>query len=208
MTSQSSDHPQPVTKASPLLPAAVPASQQAPGEASAEQLVALVQACGDQRAFNQLFSRYHGKLRAFLLCRSAESRLDVEDLLQETYLKAFLHIQQFDRRAQFSTWLLRIAINEMLQSRRAASGLRRFVDRWLRGADDEAAEPVQQMRYDEQLDAEYLLARLSDIQQQVFVYSEFYGYSHSEIADKLQLPLGSVKTYMKQARDALERSQT
>ena len=64
------------------------------------------------------------------------------------------------------------------------------------------------MRYDEQLDAENLLARLSDIQQQVFVYSEFYGYSHSEIADKLQLQLGSVKTYMKQARDALERSQT
>ncbi|KKO48071.1 hypothetical protein VT06_13845 [Arsukibacterium sp. MJ3] len=43
------------------------------------------------------------------------------------------------------------------------------------------------------LDAEKLIATLTTIQQQVFVYTEFYGYSQTEIADKLHIPLGSVK---------------
>lgn len=175
-------------------------------QASDAQLVAVVQASGDQAAFNQLFGRFQHKIRAFLLFKSAESRLDVDDLMQETYLKAFLHIRQFDRRAQFSTWLLRIAINEMLQSRRTQQRAGRWFRRWLSTEDTtELPEPCRQA---DLLDASQLLAQLSDSQQKVFVYSEFYGYSHSEIAQALQLPLGTVKTLIKQARDALQRSQS
>ncbi|OBP16306.1 hypothetical protein A5320_02545 [Rheinheimera sp. SA_1] len=174
-------------------------------QASVEQLVAIVQVSGDTAAFNELFSRYAQKLRAFLLFKSADSRFDVDDLMQETYVKAFLKINQFEHQAQFSTWLLRIAFFEMLQAKRSQGIFRRLTERWFAGN----AEPmVHTDSTDQQMDAEQLIASLSDLQQQVFVYAEFYGYSQTEIADKLNIPLGSVKTYMKQARDALDRNNT
>lgn len=176
--------------------------QQSLKQASVEQLIALVQVSGDRVAFNELFGRYETKLRGFLRYKSADSPFEVDDLMQETYVKAFLNIGQYNQQAQFSTWLLRIAINELLQARRAQGIFARLKQRWQRSEPD---APVHQDHSAEQRDAAVLLAMLSDIQQQVFVCAEFYGYSHSEIAEKLQLPLGSVKTYMKQARDALDR---
>ncbi len=171
-------------------------------KASDAQLVAIVQVCGDSAAFNELFGRFERKLRAFLLYKSSDSRFEVDDLVQETYVKAFLNIGQFQQQAEFSTWLLRIAINELLQAKRAQGIFARLKQRWFH------SEPEAQNHNDlsaEHRDATLLLASLSDVQQQVFVCAEFYGYSQSEIAEKLQLPLGSVKTYMKQAREVLDR---
>jgi RNA polymerase sigma-70 factor (ECF subfamily) len=179
-----------------------PKSRQSLQQASVDQLVAIVQACGDNAAFNELFGRFERRLRAFLLYKSSDSRFEVDDLMQETYVKAFLHIGQYQQQAEFSTWLLRIAINELLQAKRAQGIFARLKQRWFH------SEPQVQSHTDvsaEQRDAASLLAYLSDVQQQVFVCAEFYGYSQSEIAEKLQLPLGSVKTYMKQARAALDR---
>lgn len=179
-----------------------PSNRPALQQASVDQLVAIVQACGDNAAFNELFGRFERKLRAFLLYQSSDSRFEVDDLMQETYVKAFLHIGQYQQQAEYSTWLLRIAINELLQAKRAQGIFVRLKQRWFH------SEPEAQSHTDqsaEQRDAAALLACLSDVQQQVFVCAEFYGYSQSEIAEQLQLPLGSVKTYMKQARDALDR---
>lgn len=179
--------------------------QQPLKQASVEQLVALVQVSGDQAAFNELFGRFEQKLRAFLLFKSADSRFEVDDLMQETYVKAFLHIGQYQQQAQFSTWLLRIAVNELLQAKRAQGIFARLKQRWFYAESDAAVHQDQSAALH---DATVLLASLSDFQQQVFVCAEFYGYSQSEIAEKLQLPLGSVKTYLKQARDALDRINT
>lgn len=176
--------------------------QQSIKQASVEQLVAIVQVSGDHGAFNELFGRFEPKLRAFLRYKSNDSKFEVDDLMQETYVKAFLNIGQFQQQAQFSSWLLRIAINELLQAKRAQGIFVRLKQRWFRNE----PEPAQHQDLTaEHHDATLLLAMLSDVQQQVFVCAEFYGYSQSEIADKLQLPLGSVKTYMKQARAALDR---
>jgi len=172
-------------------------------QASVEQLVAIVQVSGDTTAFNELFSRYDNKLRGFLAFKSAEQRHDIDDLVQETYVKAFLNIQQFQQQAQFSTWLLRIAINEMLQAKRSGNIFSALKQRWFAEAPGTLSHTDNTAA---QLDAATLIATLSTIQQQVFVYAEFYGYSQTEIADKMQIPLGSVKTYMMQARTTLDRS--
>ncbi|MFN6972230.1 MAG: RNA polymerase sigma factor, partial [Rheinheimera sp.] len=116
-----------------------------------------------------------------------------------------LNIQQFEHKAQFSTWLLRIAFFEMLQAKRTEGIFSRLKQRWFSGLTETM---VHTDATEQQLDAEQLIAGLSALQQQVFVYTEFYGYSQTEIADKLQLPLGSVKTYLKQARDSLSEEQS
>jgi RNA polymerase sigma-70 factor (ECF subfamily) len=173
--------------------------------ASVEQLVVIVQVSGDRAAFNELFSRFDDKLRAFLVFKSADQRHDIDDLVQETFVKAFLNIQHFQQQAQFSTWLLRIAVNEMLQAKRSGNIFARLKERWF------AADSAMLVHTDNtaaHLDAEKLIATLTTIQQQVFVYTEFYGYSQTEISDKLHIPLGSVKTYMMQARQTLDRNNT
>ena len=68
---------------------------------------------GEGRAFEALVKRYQSKIRAIArrFTRVAE---DTEDIAQQTFQKAFLHLQQFAGNSKFSTWLTRITINESL----------------------------------------------------------------------------------------------
>lgn len=169
-------------------------------QASSKQLIALIQSTGDRAAFNELFTRYDTNLRAFLRAKSGEENID--DIVQETYVKAFLNIDKFELRANYTTWLFKIAFNELLQSKRKISVFRRLKENVLL-----FMKPSDGL-FDNTcllIDAEQAIAELSTVQQQVFVYSELFGCSHAEISENLNLPLGSVKTYIKQARIALEQ---
>lgn len=75
---------------------------------------------GDRRAFSELTSRYTGAIYQRML-RLVQNREDAEDLVQETLLKAFNHLDQFRGAAKFSTWLFKIGTNSalaLLRSRR------------------------------------------------------------------------------------------
>jgi len=68
---------------------------------------------GDRAAFSQLVEAYSGKLYRLSL-KMLQNPQDAEDVLQETFIKAFKHIRNFDGRSSISTWLYRIATNEAL----------------------------------------------------------------------------------------------
>ena len=68
---------------------------------------------GDAKAFEELVKRYDRKMFA-VANRITKSREDAEDIVQETFLKAFLRLETFQGKSQFSTWLTRIAMNEGL----------------------------------------------------------------------------------------------
>jgi RNA polymerase sigma-70 factor (ECF subfamily) len=77
---------------------------------SDSELVAATK-CGNTRAFDQLFFRY--ERRAFTVAqRIVNNREDAEDVAQESFHKAFLHIGSFQEKSLFSTWLTRIVMNE------------------------------------------------------------------------------------------------
>ena len=69
---------------------------------------------GDARASEELVSRYGRRVFAAAL-RITKNREDSEDVVQESFHKAFLHLNEFQERSRFSTWLTRIAMNEALQ---------------------------------------------------------------------------------------------
>src|SRR5215813_12113066 len=72
---------------------------------------------GDTRAFNELVRRYEGKI--FRLGQHiTQNREDAEDVLQETFLKAYEHLDQFKGDAKFYTWIVRIAVNQALMKLR------------------------------------------------------------------------------------------
>ena len=68
---------------------------------------------GNELAIVELWSRYGGVVRS-KIWRITGNWEDTEDVLQDTYLKSYVHLNQFDGRSKFSTWLIRIAINSAL----------------------------------------------------------------------------------------------
>jgi RNA polymerase sigma factor (sigma-70 family) len=77
-----------------------------------EMLVAAAKV-GDHSAFSELWNR-HSKRAFNTMYRITKNRQDAEDGLQEAFLKAFVHLKNFDGRSTFSTWLTRISINSAL----------------------------------------------------------------------------------------------
>ena len=77
---------------------------------------------GSNQAFTILVRRHRGKILALAL-RFTGSREDAEDIVQQSFQKAFTHLEQFEGRSSFSTWLTRIAINEALIWRRRKRAL-------------------------------------------------------------------------------------
>ena len=78
---------------------------------------------GDERAFETLFKRYRRKTLAVVL-RYTRVVEDAEDIVQQSFCKAFLHLCQFQGESTFSTWLTRIAINEALMFLRRIGAVR------------------------------------------------------------------------------------
>src|SRR6266498_1702284 len=72
---------------------------------------------GDAKAFAELVRRYEGKI--FRLAQHiTQNREDAEDVLQETFLKAYEHLDQFQGNSKFYTWIVRIAVNQALMKLR------------------------------------------------------------------------------------------
>jgi RNA polymerase sigma factor (sigma-70 family) len=88
-----------------------------------DHAIALAAKRGDERAFGILFERYQPKIFAVALRYTGVSE-DAEDIVQQTFRKAFIHLHAFAGKSSFSTWLTRIAINEALMLLRRARTLR------------------------------------------------------------------------------------
>src|SRR5580693_8992309 len=89
--------------------------------AAEEELVAAAKT-GDEGAFETLFNRHQRKIFA-LAFRYTRVREDAEDIVQQTFQNAFVHLQKFEGKSTLSTWLTRIAINQALMLLRSRRGL-------------------------------------------------------------------------------------
>src|SRR5438094_7861988 len=72
---------------------------------------------GDVKAFSELVRRYEGKIFRLAL-HITQNREDAEDVLQEAFLKAYEHLDQFQGQSKFYTWIVRIAVNQALMKLR------------------------------------------------------------------------------------------
>jgi RNA polymerase sigma-70 factor (ECF subfamily) len=80
---------------------------------AAEQMLVVAAKNGDEQAFETLFKRHRQKILRIVL-RYAHVREDAEDIVQQSFQKAFVYLHKFEGKSSFSTWLTRIAINESL----------------------------------------------------------------------------------------------
>jgi RNA polymerase sigma-70 factor, ECF subfamily len=153
---------------------------------------------GHQRAFHALYSSYVGPLYRFLKQFSSQSD-QVEEWVQRAFIKAFEHLPSFDGRSRFSSWLFRLALNEMRMDWRR-SQIVSFVP-----AENEQADAVQ-----EAVDFEWKelmrswMDGLDETKRAVFILYEVEGYSHAEIASMLGIGESSSRTFLMRAKRYLQ----
>ena len=90
---------------------------------AAEQMLVVAAKNGDEQAFEALFKRHRQKILR-VVRRYAHVREDAEDIVQQSFQKAFIYLHRFEGKSSFSSWLTRIAINEALMLLRRGRMLR------------------------------------------------------------------------------------
>ncbi len=182
-------------------------------EASDLAVVARVKA-GDHDAFRHLVER-HSRSVFRLAYRLTGHEQDAEDVVQETFLRAFREIRRFEARSSFATWLYRITVNcshDLLRQRPRAGTRPSLDDPDLRVAAEladssAAADPLRELtsrRIDERVRA--AMADLSGQERSAFVMRHYEGLSIEEIGGVLNLKASAAKHSIFRAVQKLRRS--
>lgn len=169
---------------------------------------------GNQQAFRVLVERHsHAVFR--LAFRMTGNEQDAEDLVQETFLRAYKNIRYFDARAAFGTWLYRICANcclDLLRARKTRRELQPVADAeqtrsWLDtvAAPDPSPERITQSRQIRHL-LEPAMKRLSDMERAAFILRHYEGCDIDEIAQALGVQANAAKHSVFRAVQKLRRA--
>jgi RNA polymerase sigma-70 factor, ECF subfamily len=174
---------------------------------------------GDSALFEILMRRHNQ--RVYRVVRSiVKDEADVEDVMQQAYINAFTHLHQFEERAQFSTWLIRIALHEAFGRRRKTQRSESTMVRNRSGLDDDRGEFMdaltspeadpERQAYAQELHRvlEAAVDALPETYRTVFMLRDIEGLSTSETAEGLGLGDEAVKTRLHRARVMIRRAVT
>jgi len=176
--------------------------------ASDQELVVLALE-GDKTAFEHLFKRYREGILQLYMQRTGGNREDADDLLQETFVKVFLNLNRYDQSYTFGQWIYTIARNTFVDHIRKRRG-NLSIDLLQIGHSmmPAAATPTPEERVindQQQAQLDHYLSRMSPRYRQLIELRFFREYSYEEIAQELEIPLGTVKTQIHRARERLCR---
>ncbi|XBQ15495.1 MAG: RNA polymerase sigma factor [Oceanicaulis sp.] len=169
-------------------------------QASDAELVALVIAGKDKRAYGALVTRHQQAVRAVLmrLCRNAAL---ADDLAQDTFVKAWDKIATWSGSGSLKGWLCRIAYTEFLMSARKRKAADRALDRLQAEPGEDHVSPGPAGA---RLDLDRALATLGEDERTCVVLCYAGGMSHAEAAEVTGLPLGTVKSHVNRGRARLK----
>ena len=176
-----------------------------------QQLVQRAQR-GDLRAFDLLVLKYQGRIAA-LVSRYVSDTGEVEDVTQEAFIKAYRALGKFRGDSAFYTWLYRIAANAA-KNHLVAKGRRPGADATIEdaegfdegGALSESASPEALVMGVELAEVvESAINGLPDELRAALTLREFEGLSYDDIADVLGCPVGTVRSRIFRAREAIDQ---
>lgn len=174
---------------------------------------ALVQRCvndGDQRAYADLMNRYRESVY-FMLLKMVNNSDDAEDLTIEAFSKAFRRLEQYTPQFAFSTWLFKIATNHCIDHIRKKRIRAISIDTGIQNEDgenfvipvkEEGLDPEETMQKEERIKRmRDVVEKLKPRYKRLVELRYFEEKSYEEIAEILELPLGTVKAQLFRARD-------
>jgi RNA polymerase sigma-70 factor (ECF subfamily) len=168
---------------------------------------------GEMAAFEELVAR-HTDMILRIATHITNSREDAEDAVQEAFLNAYLHLQHFEERSRFSTWLTRIAINEALgKLRRSRRAPQLSIDEEIGecgppadGVSDWISNPEEMYgRTQLRRILQEAVASLPDAYRVVFLMRDVEGLSTADASEALGLTVPSVKARLLRARLKLRK---
>ena len=157
---------------------------------------------GERRAFARLVEAHQSRVRLQLRRLAHGDAALADDLAQETFVQAWLHLADFRGDARLATWLHRIALTRFLQHARRPQ----LPVQW---RDDEGAGDATDAGHDPRPaeglghDVERALQALTEIQRLAIVHCFHLDLSHAEAAQVLGLPLGTLKSHLDRAKTRL-----
>lgn len=167
-------------------------------------------AAEDPSFFGMLIDRYEAPLRRYLFRISNVSAEDVEDYLQEIFLKAWRTIHDFDTSLKFSSWIYRIAHNHAISAfrKRTSRGEEEQVElsddlaSILPSATDLSTELQQKITSERVREA---LEHLPEKQRDVLILHYLEEKKYEEISDIMRIPSGTVATLISRGKKAFQR---
>lgn len=158
-------------------------------ELSDEELVQLVKV-GNVEPFDELVRRHEVKIHN-LCYKMLKNYDDAKDMAQETFLKAYRNIKNFDGRSRFTTWLYRIAVNNCINFMKKTHPSEEIKDEILDVPKD---DPVERYKNKKLRDTIYnAIAKLPEVQKSVFTLRALEDLPYQEISAILKKPVNTVK---------------
>ena len=169
---------------------------------------------GDQKAYELLVIKYQRRIQR-LIGRMVRDVDLVEDIAQETFIRAYRALAQFRGDAQFYTWLYRIAVNT---AKKALMELKRdptVSENSFKSADDDETSPLENELTSSETPEALLASKeiammvnaameaLPEELRQAITLREIDGLSYEEIADAMSCPIGTVRSRIFRAREAI-----
>ena len=153
---------------------------------------------GDTRAFERLYRRHVAKVRG--IARWLLGRDDVDDALQDVFVRVWEKLDTFQGNSAFGTWLYRLATNVILRRRE-----QQLHDRERHSGSEADLESLTAPPCAPglRLDIEAAVGRLPNRAREVFVLHDVQGYKHEEIAAMLEISVGTSRSQLHHARMAL-----
>lgn len=192
-----------------------PVQLPAPTAADTDLMLVERTVAGDQRAYGLLVIKYQRRIERLIGRMVRDSDL-VEDIAQETFIRAYRALHQFRGDAQFYTWLYRIAVNT---AKKALVDMRRnpvISENAMRsGGDDDETSFIDNELTSEETPETILAAKeiaatvnaamasLPEDLRQAVTLREIEGMSYEEIAEVMQCPIGTVRSRIFRAREAI-----
>jgi RNA polymerase sigma-70 factor, ECF subfamily len=168
----------------------------------------------DKQQYGVIVRKYQAPLMRYVKRITRLNNDDVEAIVQDTFIKAYINIRNFDTKLKFSSWLYRIAHNTAISELRSRN--RSIPVSELESSSSEESgldeilfkdEAYQDIAVDEKdaIDAiTKALPHLNEAHRGILILRFFEGKEYSEIADILQKPIGTVSTLIYRAKQALK----
>ena len=163
---------------------------------------------GDDCAFEYLFNRYRDAISRLFLQRlgaSSSSPADADDLLQETFIKVYVNLHRYSPRYTFGQWLYTIARNTFIDFVRRRQDDLPIDEKFSSPASNTPTPEESVINLQQRTQIEHYLSLLTPRYRRLFELRFYEECSYEEIAVKLNLPLGTVKTGIHRLREQMCR---
>jgi RNA polymerase sigma factor (sigma-70 family) len=175
----------------------------AQGRETVERELTRAAQAGELSAFEKIYRSTAGRIYAVCLRLSGRPEI-ADELVQETFVRAWRKLPGFRGESALTTWLTRIAVNVALSERKKSARLEDRLEE--PGIIEELGVPRETGDAESSIDLERAIAALPPKARQVFVLHDVEGWKHEEIAERAGIAVGTSKAHLHKARAALKEA--